>query len=71
MREGNRYGMNMATTILFLSGLALLILAATAHDALQPFSLVMVDAVLPLIATTIAIASWRERRTRKYGSAVA
>lgn len=48
---------------------AYLVFAATAHDALQPFSLVMVYAVLPLIGITFAIVSWREWRTRKYGSA--
>jgi cation:H+ antiporter len=50
---------------LYLAYTIYLILAAQAHDALRPFSLVMLAAVLPLVATTLAIVSWREWRARR------
>ncbi len=44
---------------------AYLVFQATQHDALPLFSSVMVYAVLPLIALTLAVVSWREWQARK------
>jgi cation:H+ antiporter len=48
---------------------AYLVFQATQHDALPLFSSVMVYAVLPLIALTLAVVSWREWQARKVATA--
>jgi len=42
-----------------------LLLAAQDHDALEPFSAVMMYSVLPVIALTLALVGWREWRMRR------
>jgi cation:H+ antiporter len=51
---------------LYVAYTVYLILAAQAHDALEPFSALMLYTVLPLIALTLALVSWREWRARPY-----
>ena len=55
---------------LYAAYMAYLLLAAQQHDALQPYSAIMVTAVLPLVAMTLALVGWREwqRRHVKQGS---
>ncbi len=50
---------------LYAAYMAYVLLAAQQHDALQPYSAVMVMAVLPLVALTLALVAWRERRGRR------
>lgn len=51
---------------LYVAYTAYLIMAAQSHDALEPFSTVMLYSVLPLIALTLIIVSWRELRARRH-----
>jgi cation:H+ antiporter len=44
------------------------LLAAQDHDALEPFSAVMLYSVLPVIALTLALVAWREWRARRAGA---
>lgn len=50
---------------LYAAYMAYVLLAAQQHDALQPYSAVMVTAVLPLVALTLAVVAWREWQSRK------
>jgi len=50
---------------LYAAYMAYVLLAAQQHDALQPYSAVMVAAVLPLVALTLALVAWREWRRRR------
>lgn len=45
--------------------MAYVLLAAQQHDALQPYSSVMLTAVLPLLALTLALLAWREWRGQR------
>lgn len=45
--------------------MAYVLLAAQQHDALRPYSFVMVTAVLPLVAVTLAVVAWREWQGRR------
>ena len=51
--------------------MAYVLLAAQQHDALHPYSLVMVTAVLPLVAVTLAVIAWREWQERRQGQRAA
>ncbi len=44
-----------------------LVLAATAHDALAPFSATMMGFVLPITALTLAIVAWRQLHKPPHG----
>ena len=50
---------------LYAAYMAYVLLAAQQHDALQPYSAVMMMAVLPLVALTLALVAWREWRGRR------
>ncbi len=50
---------------LYVSYTAYLLLAAQDHDALEPFSAIMLNSVLPLIALTLALVAWREWRSKR------
>lgn len=50
---------------LYTAYTAYLLLAAQAHDALQPFSAVMAMGVLPIVALTLAVVAWREWQARR------
>jgi cation:H+ antiporter len=50
---------------LYAAYLAYVLLAAQQHDALQPYSAVMMMGVLPLVALTLALVAWREWRGRR------
>lgn len=50
---------------LYAAYMGYVLLAAQQHDALQPYSAIMVTAVLPLVALTLALVAWREWRGRR------
>lgn len=50
---------------LYVSYSAYLLLAAQQHDALEPFSAIMLYSVLPLIALTLALVARREWRSKR------
>lgn len=50
---------------LYAAYMAYVLMAAQQHDALQPYSAVMVTAVLPLLALTLAVVAWREWHNRR------
>lgn len=50
---------------LYAAYMAYVLLAAQQHDALRPYSVVMMTAVLPLIGVTVAVVAWREWRGRR------
>jgi len=50
---------------LYAAYMAYVLLAAGQHDALQPYSAIMVTAVLPLVAVTLAVVAWREWQSRQ------
>lgn len=52
---------------LYAAYMSYVLLAAQEHDALQPYSLVMMVAVLPLLAITLALLAWREWQLRRLG----
>ena len=52
---------------LYAAYMAYLLLAARQHDALQPYSAIMLAAVLPLVAITLALLAWREWQKRRIG----
>ncbi|QOY95426.1 calcium/sodium antiporter [Massilia sp. UMI-21] len=49
---------------LYAAYMAYVLLAAQQHDALHPYSAVMMTAVLPLLALTLAVVAWREWQVR-------
>ncbi|HEY1042608.1 MAG TPA: calcium/sodium antiporter [Telluria sp.] len=49
---------------LYAAYMAYLLLAAQQHDALRPYSAIMLTAVLPMVALTLAIVAWREWQGR-------
>jgi len=56
---------------LYAAYMAYLLLAARQHDALQPYSAIMLTAILPLVAITLAVLGWHEwhkRRMRRASS---
>lgn len=50
---------------LYAAYMGYVLLAAQQHDALQPYSAVLMTAVLPLVAVTLAVISWRAWRVRR------
>jgi cation:H+ antiporter len=52
---------------LYAAYMSYVLLAAQEHDALQPYSLVMMVAVLPLVAITLVLLAWREWQLRRLG----
>jgi len=53
---------------LYVAYTVYVLLAAQDHDALEPFSAVMLYSVLPVIALTLALVAWREWQTRRVGA---
>lgn len=50
---------------LYAAYMGYVLLAAQQHDALRPYSAVMMTAVLPLVAVTLAVIAWREWQGRR------
>lgn len=50
---------------LYAAYMGYVLLAAQQHDALRSYSAVLVAAVLPLVALTLAVVAWREWRQRR------
>lgn len=50
---------------LYAAYMTYVLLAAGQHDALQPYSAIMVTAVLPLVALTLALVAWRDWQGRR------
>lgn len=50
---------------LYAAYMAYVLLAAQQHDLLRPYSAIMVSAVLPLLALTLALVAWREWHSGK------
>jgi cation:H+ antiporter len=50
---------------LYAAYMAYVLLAAQQHDALRPYSAIMVTAVLPMVALTLVLVAWREWQGRR------
>ena len=50
---------------LYAAYMAYVLLAAQQHDALRPYSAIMMTAVLPLVALTLVVVAWREWQGRR------
>ncbi|MFC0253412.1 calcium/sodium antiporter [Massilia consociata] len=64
---GNRIGRWEGALFLglYAAYMGYVLLAAQEHDALRPYSTVMLAAVLPLVGLTLATVAWREWRRRR------